>query len=135
MDLHETDCGSRDFAVRDPEGNRWSFGTYRGEPARLSDVLATGWIRGSIRLGRMKPRIDLAHPGRAGAAAERRRPTERGRPAERGGRAERVIQAEPGRSAELIGPAERGRSRGADPAGPSGRRSPERGDFASAAPP
>jgi uncharacterized glyoxalase superfamily protein PhnB len=34
-DLHETDYGSRDFAVRDPEGNRWSFGTYRGEP-RLS---------------------------------------------------------------------------------------------------
>ncbi|HUZ52630.1 MAG TPA: VOC family protein [Streptosporangiaceae bacterium] len=35
MDLHETDYGSRDFAVRDSEGNRWSFGTYRGEP-RLS---------------------------------------------------------------------------------------------------
>jgi len=31
-DLHETDYGSRDFAVRDPEGNRWSFGTYRGAP-------------------------------------------------------------------------------------------------------
>ena len=30
--LHDTDHGSRDFAVRDPEGNRWSFGTYRGEP-------------------------------------------------------------------------------------------------------
>jgi uncharacterized glyoxalase superfamily protein PhnB len=30
--LHETDYGSRDFAIRDPEGNRWSFGTYRGEP-------------------------------------------------------------------------------------------------------
>jgi uncharacterized glyoxalase superfamily protein PhnB len=30
--LHETDYGSRDFAVRDPEGNRWSFGTYPGEP-------------------------------------------------------------------------------------------------------
>jgi uncharacterized glyoxalase superfamily protein PhnB len=29
---HETDYGSRDFAVRDPEGNLWSFGTYRGEP-------------------------------------------------------------------------------------------------------
>ena len=28
----DTDCGSRDFAARDPEGNRWSFGTYRGEP-------------------------------------------------------------------------------------------------------
>jgi len=32
--LHETDYGSRDFAVRDPEGNRWSFGTYRGEPRK-----------------------------------------------------------------------------------------------------
>jgi uncharacterized glyoxalase superfamily protein PhnB len=29
---HDTDYGSRDFALRDPEGNRWSFGTYRGEP-------------------------------------------------------------------------------------------------------
>jgi uncharacterized glyoxalase superfamily protein PhnB len=34
MELHETDYGSRDFAVRDPEGNRWSFGTYRGEPRK-----------------------------------------------------------------------------------------------------
>ena len=31
-ELHETDYGSRDFAARDPEGNRWSFGTYPGEP-------------------------------------------------------------------------------------------------------
>ena len=31
-ELNETDYGSRDFAVRDPEGNHWSFGTYRGEP-------------------------------------------------------------------------------------------------------
>jgi len=30
--LHDTDYGSRDFTVRDPEGNLWSFGTYRGEP-------------------------------------------------------------------------------------------------------
>ncbi|MEU9132600.1 VOC family protein [Kitasatospora sp. NPDC048540] len=30
--LHVTDYGSRDFAARDPEGNHWSFGTYRGEP-------------------------------------------------------------------------------------------------------
>ena len=29
---HDTDHGSREFMVRDPEGNRWSFGTYRGEP-------------------------------------------------------------------------------------------------------
>lgn len=28
---HDTDYGSRDFAARDPEGNHWSFGTYRGE--------------------------------------------------------------------------------------------------------
>jgi uncharacterized glyoxalase superfamily protein PhnB len=32
--LHDTDYGSRDFALRDPEGNRWSFGTYRGAPRR-----------------------------------------------------------------------------------------------------
>lgn len=32
--LHDTDDGSRDFAFRDPEGNRWSFGTYRGSPGR-----------------------------------------------------------------------------------------------------
>ncbi|WP_410540456.1 VOC family protein [Streptomyces sp. KL2] len=29
---YDTEHGSRDFAVRDPEGNRWQFGTYRGEP-------------------------------------------------------------------------------------------------------
>lgn len=28
----DTDYGSRDFIVKDPEGNLWSFGTYRGEP-------------------------------------------------------------------------------------------------------
>ncbi len=31
-ELATTDYGSREFTVRDPEGNRWSFGTYRGEP-------------------------------------------------------------------------------------------------------
>ncbi len=31
---HDTDYGSREFALRDPEGNRWGFGTYRGEPRR-----------------------------------------------------------------------------------------------------
>ncbi len=31
-DIVEQDYGSRDFRARDPEGNRWSFGTYRGEP-------------------------------------------------------------------------------------------------------
>jgi uncharacterized glyoxalase superfamily protein PhnB len=28
--LEETDYGSTDFSARDPEGNVWSFGTYRG---------------------------------------------------------------------------------------------------------
>ncbi|MFN8112810.1 MAG: VOC family protein [Solirubrobacterales bacterium] len=28
----DQDHGSRDFTARDPEGNLWSFGTYRGEP-------------------------------------------------------------------------------------------------------
>lgn len=31
---HHTDYGSYEFALRDPEGNRWSFGTYRGEPRK-----------------------------------------------------------------------------------------------------
>jgi uncharacterized glyoxalase superfamily protein PhnB len=30
LEPYDTDHGSREFAVRDPEGNRWSFGTYRG---------------------------------------------------------------------------------------------------------
>ncbi|MFF5294670.1 VOC family protein [Paractinoplanes globisporus] len=30
--LQNTDYGSHEFAARDPEGNLWSFGTYRGEP-------------------------------------------------------------------------------------------------------
>ncbi|WP_067502336.1 VOC family protein [Actinoplanes sp. TFC3] len=29
---HHTDYGSHDFAAKDPEGNLWSFGTYRGAP-------------------------------------------------------------------------------------------------------
>jgi uncharacterized glyoxalase superfamily protein PhnB len=32
---NDTEYGSRDFAVTDPEGNRWSFGTYRGEPRKV----------------------------------------------------------------------------------------------------
>ena len=31
-ELTDKDYGSRDFAVLDPEGNRWTFGTYRGHP-------------------------------------------------------------------------------------------------------
>jgi uncharacterized glyoxalase superfamily protein PhnB len=30
--LAQTDYGANEFAVRDPEGNMWSFGDYRGEP-------------------------------------------------------------------------------------------------------
>jgi uncharacterized glyoxalase superfamily protein PhnB len=30
----DTDYGSLEFAARDPEGNLWSFGTYRGEPRK-----------------------------------------------------------------------------------------------------
>jgi uncharacterized glyoxalase superfamily protein PhnB len=30
--LEDTDYGSRGFTVSDPEGNLWSFGTYRGTP-------------------------------------------------------------------------------------------------------
>jgi uncharacterized glyoxalase superfamily protein PhnB len=32
VDLHDTDYGSRDFTVRDPEGNLWSVGTYGPRP-------------------------------------------------------------------------------------------------------
>jgi uncharacterized glyoxalase superfamily protein PhnB len=28
-ELNETDYGSREYTARDPEGNLWSFGTYR----------------------------------------------------------------------------------------------------------
>jgi len=31
--LSDTDYGSREFVMTDPEGNFWSFGTYRGEPS------------------------------------------------------------------------------------------------------
>ncbi|MBA3401200.1 MAG: VOC family protein [Actinobacteria bacterium] len=31
LPLHDTDYGSREYVVRDPEGNLWSFGTYRPE--------------------------------------------------------------------------------------------------------
>jgi uncharacterized glyoxalase superfamily protein PhnB len=30
--LHDTDYGSHTFTARDPEGNQWTFGTYRGAP-------------------------------------------------------------------------------------------------------
>jgi uncharacterized glyoxalase superfamily protein PhnB len=33
-ELTDTDYGSREFGALDPEGNTWSFGTYRGEPRR-----------------------------------------------------------------------------------------------------
>jgi uncharacterized glyoxalase superfamily protein PhnB len=29
-ELNDTEYGSREFSVRDPEGNIWSFGTYAG---------------------------------------------------------------------------------------------------------
>jgi uncharacterized glyoxalase superfamily protein PhnB len=32
QELEDADYGSRGFGVADPEGNLWSFGTYRGEP-------------------------------------------------------------------------------------------------------
>jgi uncharacterized glyoxalase superfamily protein PhnB len=31
-ELNDADYGSRDVGFRDPEGNRWSFGTYPGHP-------------------------------------------------------------------------------------------------------
>jgi uncharacterized glyoxalase superfamily protein PhnB len=41
-ELHETDYGSRDFAARDIEGNRWSFGTYPGAPRSAPDGPGVG---------------------------------------------------------------------------------------------
>ena len=35
-EVEERDYGSRELAVRDPEGNQWSFGTYAGEPRRTA---------------------------------------------------------------------------------------------------
>ncbi|WP_314036729.1 VOC family protein [Dietzia sp. CH92] len=32
LELRDTDYGDRTFSVRDPEGNVWSVGQYRGEP-------------------------------------------------------------------------------------------------------
>jgi uncharacterized glyoxalase superfamily protein PhnB len=32
LEPYDTDYGSHEFALEDPEGNRWSFGTYRGHP-------------------------------------------------------------------------------------------------------
>lgn len=31
-DIEDKPYGSREFAIADPEGNKWSFGTYRGAP-------------------------------------------------------------------------------------------------------
>ena len=31
-ELNEPDYGGWEFGLRDPEGNHWSFGSYRGEP-------------------------------------------------------------------------------------------------------
>jgi uncharacterized glyoxalase superfamily protein PhnB len=33
MEITDQDYGSRDFSVHDPEGNLWSFGTYRPQSA------------------------------------------------------------------------------------------------------
>ena len=32
-----TDYGALEFGLRDPEGNQWSFGSYRGEPRRVTE--------------------------------------------------------------------------------------------------
>ncbi|WP_460402441.1 VOC family protein [Actinophytocola sediminis] len=32
-ELADQDYGNREFTIADPEGNLWSFGTYRGEPS------------------------------------------------------------------------------------------------------
>ena len=37
-DLQDTSYGSREYIARDPEGNEWSFGTYRPVPARSAQI-------------------------------------------------------------------------------------------------
>jgi uncharacterized glyoxalase superfamily protein PhnB len=32
QELNEPDYGGQAFGLRDPEGNQWSFGSYRGQP-------------------------------------------------------------------------------------------------------
>ena len=53
---HDTDYGSREFQAKDPEGNRWSFGSYRGEPVGVS-----GRWRCTVGL-----RVDASAPPRTG---------------------------------------------------------------------
>jgi len=38
MELTDLDYGSRDFGVRDPEGNLWSFGTYAPSAAPSAEA-------------------------------------------------------------------------------------------------
>ena len=38
MRCTHTDYGSQDYAVRDPEGNLWDFGTYR--PAAVGSAMS-----------------------------------------------------------------------------------------------
>lgn len=42
VELHDTDYGSRDYAARDPEGNLWSFGTYRPSAERPGATSGVG---------------------------------------------------------------------------------------------
>jgi uncharacterized glyoxalase superfamily protein PhnB len=37
-ELQDTPYGSREYCARDPEGNEWSFGTYRPVPAAAGSV-------------------------------------------------------------------------------------------------
>ncbi|MGL5851451.1 MAG: VOC family protein [Phycicoccus sp.] len=36
-ETYDTDYGTREFSVRDPEGNSWSFGTYQGAGQASAD--------------------------------------------------------------------------------------------------
>lgn len=41
-ELNDTDYGSREYCARDPEGNEWSFGTYRPAPSRSAAGTSVG---------------------------------------------------------------------------------------------
>jgi hypothetical protein len=50
--LHDTDYGSRDFGIKDPEGNRWMFGTYPGAPVPPGSAIGAGRSVRALRRAR-----------------------------------------------------------------------------------
>jgi uncharacterized glyoxalase superfamily protein PhnB len=55
VELMETEYGSRDFTVRDPEGNLWAFGTYRPPIPGLTVASGGNTRPGATSDGRRPP--------------------------------------------------------------------------------